>query len=176
MIASANAFLPNSTGGISPSHSKHIDNDAGILSDETRTALNQTVYQVANTVVSAGGWMTSTLTCKSLVSPLLTISLLSAGLGTLNRLIVGDTQPTETSFASSSTAKGAMKHEVDLLDDDDNDNDLPENRSPRLQLSDREDDRPVEYGEHEEDDEEEQEDSGDEYRMIGGSSSTHNLI
>lgn len=65
MIASANAFLPNSSDQTSPYQHKRTEEDHGILlSDDTRTALNQTVYQMANTVASASGWMTSTLTCK----------------------------------------------------------------------------------------------------------------
>lgn len=113
------------------------------------------------------------------------VNYILAGLGTLNRFIAGDSSQQGTYTSTTSATKRAERHNVDLLEEGDdeeeneNEQNIPRKQSPRLQLSDshevppgRDEDEPVEYGEEE--DEENHDEEGDEDQMIGGS--THNLI
>jgi hypothetical protein len=61
MIASANAFLPSTEPPPSQiSQAESLETSLSSLTDPA--TINQTVAQVASTVVSASGWMASTLT------------------------------------------------------------------------------------------------------------------
>jgi hypothetical protein len=153
MIASANAFLPSSSSLSSP----YPLSEEEALAHDTRAALNQTVTQVANTVATASGWMTSTLT---------------SGLGSLNRFIVGDSSSVLSSAPPPQSLSKTLSGSSGEEDDDDEEE---SHDSHRLRLgSDEEEEaheeregKLAQYGEEEEEDGEDEEELGDEELMIG---------